>query len=65
MVLFVILVSVEIKHFALWALVVAQWIEQSLPTPEIRGSNPVIDKILYFTDFTVNSIKSRNWPKTY
>ena len=62
MVLFVILVSVEIKHFALWALVVAQWIEQSLPTPEIRGSNPVIDKILYFT---VNSNKSRNWPKTY
>ena len=29
-----------------WAVVVAQLVEQSLPTPEVRGSNPVISKKL-------------------
>ena len=28
-----------------WAVVVAQLVEQSLPTPEVRGSNPVIGKL--------------------
>ena len=27
----------------------AQLVERSLPTPEVRGSNPVIDKLLYTT----------------
>ena len=29
-----------------WAVVVALLVERSLPTSEIRGSNPVISKIL-------------------
>ena len=29
-----------------WVVVVAQLVEQSPPTPEIRGSNPVIGKLL-------------------
>ena len=29
------------------AVVVAQLVERSIPTPEIRGSNPVICKVLY------------------
>ena len=33
------------NHYQEWAVVVAQVVEQSLPTPEIRGSNPVIRKI--------------------
>ena len=31
------------NHLALGAVVVAQLAERSLPTPEIRGSNPNID----------------------
>ena len=34
----------------------AQLVEQSLPIPEVRGSNPVIGNILYGT-FTVNYIE--------
>ena len=30
----------------LWAVVVAQLVERSLPMPEVHGSNPVIGKIL-------------------
>ena len=33
------------KHFLFRAVVVAQLVEQSLPTPEVRSSNPVIGKI--------------------
>ena len=29
-----------------WAVVVAQLVEWSLPTPEVRSSNPIIGKIL-------------------
>ena len=29
----------------LWAVVVAQLVERSLPIPEVRGSNPVIGNI--------------------
>ena len=36
-----------IKKYQAWAVVVAQLVERSLPIPEIRGSNPVISKILY------------------
>ena len=28
-----------------WAAVVAQLVKQSVPIPEVRGSNPVIGKI--------------------
>ena len=38
------------------AVVVAQLVERSLSIPEVRGSNPVIGKILYWT-FTVNCIE--------
>ena len=31
------------------ALVVAQLVEQSLPIPEVCGSNPIIGKNLYWT----------------
>ena len=33
----------------LWAVVVTQLVEQSIPTPEVRWSNPVIGKNLYWT----------------
>ena len=32
-----------------WAAVVAQLVEQLLPTPEVCSSNPVIGKLLYQT----------------
>ena len=35
------------KNELLWAVVVAQLIEQSLLIPEVRGSNPVIGKNVY------------------
>ena len=39
-----------VKHFFLHkAVVVAQLVERSLPTPEVRGLNPVIGKLLYRT----------------
>ena len=38
-----------------WAVVVAQLVERSLPTPEIRGSNPVIRKNL-----SINLNKTQN-----
>jgi len=31
----------------MWAVVVAQLVERSLPIPEVRGSNPVIGKNLF------------------
>ena len=43
------------KHGEGWAVVVDQLVEQSLPTPEIRGSNPVIGKILS-TQLSTNCI---------
>ena len=30
-----------------WAVVVAQLVERSLPTPEVRGSNPVMCELLF------------------
>ena len=36
-------------------MVVAQFVEQSLPIPEVRGSNPVIGKFIYIEHlFTVH-----------
>ena len=35
------------KAYEFWAVVVAQLVEWSLPTPEVRGSNPVIGKNLF------------------
>ena len=47
---------------------VAQLVERSIPIPEVRGSNPVIGKNLFWT-FTVNCIEKtkmkksgREWP---
>ena len=38
-------------------VVVAQWVEQSLPIPEVCSSNPVICKIYIENFFTVNCIE--------
>ena len=40
-------------------MIVAQLVEQSLPTPEVRSSNPVFGKLLYrtFICFNVNCIE--------
>ena len=38
-------------------VVVAQWVERSLSTPEIRGSNPGIDKIsMYYQNLECKNI---------
>ena len=39
-----------------WAAVVAQLVERSLPIPVIRGSNPVIDKLSYWTFICLLSV---------
>ena len=44
------------KKTSFGAVVVAQLVEQSLPTPEVRGSNKAIGKNLCWT-FTVNCIE--------
>ena len=36
----------KIKQIKVWAVVVAQLVERSLPTPDIRGSNPNLSKVL-------------------
>ena len=50
-----------------WAVVVAQFVKRSLPTPEVRGSNQVIGEVL----FIINCIektkikkrkRDREWP---
>ena len=40
-----------------WVVVVAQLVERLLPTPEVRGSNPVIFKIYIEHLFAVNCIE--------
>ena len=40
-------------------MVVAQFVERSLPTPEIHGSNPVIGKIYIYSTL----VKRRKWRK--
>ena len=51
-------IGIEITTFYLQygPVLVAELVEQSLPFPEVRGSNPVIGKNLYGT-FTVNYIE--------
>ena len=40
------------------AVVVAQMVKRSLPAPELRGSNPVIGKLLYIERlFTFNCVE--------
>ena len=45
-------------------MVVAQLVEQSLPTPEVRGSNLVIDK-LYITFILSTVVKNENKEKYF
>ena len=53
----------------LWAVVVAQLVEQLLPKPEVRGSNPVMGKMywtfiycqLYLKDENKEK-RGRDWP---
>ena len=48
-----------------WAVVLAQLVERSLPTPEVHGSNLVIVKLLYRTfGFLQLKIKVENNEKT-
>ena len=42
-----------------WAVVVAQLVEQSLPTPEGRGSNPVIGKNLMLDVYVQQFLKTK------
>ena len=50
--------SNALKELRTWAAVVAQLAEQSLPIPEVRGSNLVIGKNVYIEHlFTVNCIE--------
>ena len=44
------------KSEAIGVVVVTQLVERSLPIPEVRGSNPVIGKYLYWT-FTLSCIE--------
>ena len=37
-----------LNYSNIWEVVVAQLVERSLPTPEVRGSNPVISKIYMY-----------------
>ena len=39
----------KLQRSMTWALVVAQLVERSLPTPEVCGSYPVTSKFLYWT----------------
>ena len=41
-----LVVGYQLRLEGRWAVVVGQLVERSLPTPEIRGSNPNIGKIL-------------------
>ena len=50
------------KHY-LWAVVVAQLVEQLLPTPQVRSSNQVICKIYIQNLFTLNCIEKTNIKK--
>ena len=47
-----------------WAVVVAKLVERSLPTPEVRGSNPVIGEIVYcqLNRKDENKKRGREWP---
>ena len=38
---------IDIKDIKYWAAVVAQLVDRSFLTSEIRGSNPVIGKFIY------------------
>ena len=52
--------SIVLKRFKTltftWAVVVAQLVARLLPTPVIRGSNPVISNIIYYQ---LNCIKDK------
>ena len=57
-----------LKTFVKWEVVMAQFVEQSFPIPEVCGLNPVIHKNLCRT-FTVNCIektkikkRGQEWP---
>ena len=45
-------------------MVVAQLVKRSLPTPEVRGSNPVIGKIVYVTVNCIEKTKIFREKKT-
>ena len=47
----------------LWAVVVAQLVELLLPTPEVRGSNPVVGKIYIEQCVLSTVLKKRNKEK--
>ena len=51
------------KNFYLRAVIVAQLVERLLPIPEVRGSNPVIGKNLYWTSYCQLYWKDENKEK--
>ena len=49
--------SFRYKQIYYRTVVVAQLVEQSLPTPEIRGLHPVINKFMYLQLHKINCIE--------
>ena len=43
------------KNWYIWAVVVPQLVEQSLPIPEVRGSNAIIGEVISFSLFVIFS----------
>ena len=48
-----------IKKYQAWAVVVAQLVEQSLPIPEVCGSNPIIGKKIILNILLSTVLKRR------
>ena len=45
--------------FSIWAVVVAQLVEWSLPMSQVRGSNPIIGILLYQTFICLEEIEKK------
>ena len=45
----------QLQQDITWPVVVALVVERSLPIPEVRGSNPVIDKNLFMLNISLLS----------
>ena len=50
----------KINNSIVGAVVVAQLVERSHPTPEVRGSNPVIGKLLNIKNSIVHITKKKH-----
>ena len=54
-------ITYEMKIATQWAVMVAQLVERSLPTPEIRSSNLTIGKVLstYYIQIEKTKVKKK------